>query len=145
MSKFGGLAARVDVPFKVVLLHPSTDEPIVDKNGQEAFVEVLSANDSDVGRTFDKENRTRAQRRAMKARRASEALEDGHEVSVAKCARLTTGWYLVDPDTREPIDVECTAENALELYSAKETGWIYRLVWLGAIDAGNFMRSSPKT
>lgn len=144
MSKFGGLAAHVDAPFRVVLLHPSTDEPIVDKKGQEAFVEVFSGSDSEKARAFDKEQRNRAQRRAMKARRAADVIDDHLEISVAKCARLTVGWYLVDPDSGEPIAFDCNEDNAAELYAAPETAWIYRQVLLGAADAGNFMKSSPK-
>ena len=65
-SKFGALAANVSDAFKVEIIDPISDAVLKDKDGQVAFIEILSS-DSDAGRAFDKEQRAVHRRKAMKS------------------------------------------------------------------------------
>jgi hypothetical protein len=144
MSKFGNLSASVDETFKVVLIDPITDQPITtgEDPPRQAYIEVLSA-DSDVGRSFDREQRSATMRRAGRGR--LQADDDGLEQNIAKLALLTRSWLLVDPVTREPIDVPCTPDNARELYSQGGTAYIFRQVFVEATAPANFIKRSSTT
>ncbi|GEM_PF-2107430 len=142
-SKFAALAANVSQAFRVEIIDQITDLPIIDKDGKKAFIEVLST-DSDAGRAFDKDQRAALRRKAMKSRNGMAEPGDQLEENIQKCAALTKAWHLVDPATREVIDVPCTAENAAELYAVPGMNWLFVQVWVAANDAANFMtRSSP--
>lgn len=141
-GKFDALAAEVDVPFKVILIDPLTDAPIEDNQGQKAFIEVLSA-DSTEGQLFDKEGRRVTNTRLMAGRKEAVANEDAVETNKRKTARLTKSWHLVDPVSREAIDVPCNQANALELYMSNRTHHVWQQVWMGAIEPGNFIKRSP--
>lgn len=143
-SKFAALAANVSQTFKVEIIDQITDKPIIDKNGNPAFIEVFST-DSDAGRAFDKEQRAAYRRKAMKSRNGIAEPGDQLEENVAKCAALTKSWHLVDPGSREVIDVPCTLENAAELYGEAGMNWLFVQVWVAANDAANFMNRSSQT
>jgi hypothetical protein len=140
MGKFGSLAAN-DTPFRVVLIDPVSGSAIQDNDGKEAYVEVRAA-DGAAGRKFDKEERAAAIERARKG--VTDAPADPLERNIAKCAALTVGWYLVDPDTSEEIAVPCTVDNAKEFYSLPATNWFLQ-VWIRATDNGNFSQRSAKS
>lgn len=143
-SKLGGLVADVAETHKVTLIDPVSDLPITDKQGQPSYVEVLSV-DSAVGREFDKLRRSQATQRALRGRNQLLAADDQLEENWAKLARLTRGWYLVDPATQEPIDLPFSEAAALEVYSGAGTAWLYRQVWLAAADTANFIRRSSRS
>ena len=143
-SSFGSLAGDVSVPFRVVLIDPQSDLPLKDSAGKEAFIDVLSAQ-SEVGRKFDKEQRAQFQRRAMRGRNQQIIEDDQLEVNIAKLARLTVDWYLVDPVSKEPIDVPLTVETATEFYSLPLAHPFYLQAFLGANEAANFIKGSAKT
>lgn len=143
-NKFDALAAEVDVPFKVILIDALTDTPIIDNEGRKAFIEVLSDNSTE-GQLFDKESRRVTNSRLMAGRKEAVANEDAVESNKRKTARLTKSWHLVDPVTKEVIDVPCTQANALELYTTNGTHHIWQQVWMGAIEPGNFIKRSPTT
>ena len=67
------------------------------------------------------------------------------EINIAKCAALTAGWHLVDPETLEPIDEPCTIEAAKELYSLPLTTWIWLQPWAAANNHANFIKRSAKS
>lgn len=145
-SKFAALAANVSDTYRVELIDPITDDVLRDKDGNPAYIDVLST-ESEPGREYDAETRKRDRRAAMKSRNGMPDDVDQVERNQQKVARLTTGWHLVDPATREVLDVPCTRANALELYSEPGMNWLFVQVWAGAADAGNFMKrktsSSP--
>lgn len=141
MSKFAALAADVATPCRVELLDPITDEAIKDKKGNPAYIDILST-DSAAAREFDAGERRRVTEKAIKGRSAD--LPDQLETNVAKAAKLTKAWHLVDPVSRDVIDVPCNAENALELYSEPGMGWLFSQVWVGAANPANFMKRSAK-
>jgi hypothetical protein len=144
MSKFGSLAARVSETFHVELIDPVTQEAIRDQAGNAAFIEVLSA-DSEEGRAFDRERAVVFRKQAARTRSAALETIDQFEENIAKCARLTRGWHLVDPATQDVLDVKFSRENARELYSEPGMNWLFMQVWVAANDAANFMRRSSTT
>lgn len=144
MSKFSALAANVAEPHRVELIDPITEDILRDKNGNAAYIDVLSM-ESEAGRAFDAEQRKRAFRSARKSRTGTPDDIDPREENQQKLARLTKGWHLVDPSTREPIEVPCTPQNALELYSGSGLDWLFRQVLVEASNAGNFMKASGLT
>jgi hypothetical protein len=143
-NKFGQLAAATSETFRVELIDALTDTVIKDKAGKVAFIEVMSA-DSEVGRKFDKEQRAIFRRKQMKSRNGIVEGDDQLEENINKCAVLTKAWYLVDPATREEIAVPCTAENAVELYSAPGMNWLFLQPWVAAQNAANFIKRSART
>jgi hypothetical protein len=143
-NPFDSLAAEVDVPFKVILIDPVTSAPIEDKDGNKAFIEVLSVDSTD-GQLFDKEQRRITNTRLMSGRKEVVANEDNVETNKQKTARLTKSWYLVDPNTKEPIDVPFTQKSALALYMSNRTHHIWQQVWIGALEPANFIKRSPTT
>ncbi len=142
-SKFVGLAADVSKPFRVDIVHPDTDEAILDTEGKAAFIDVLST-DSEAGREFDRDNRVKARRQAMKSRKGIPDDADMLEENIAKMAKLTKAWHLVDL-SGNIIDVPCNEQNARELYSEAGLNWLWVQVWVAASTASNFMKSSPKS
>lgn len=142
-SKFASLAADVSKPFRVELIDPATDEPICDKSGKAAYIDVWSA-DGERGRAFDKADRKSLMLRIRQSRNGKVDPDDQFEKNIAKCCALTDSWYLVDRVTGEPIDVPCTEENAADLYSPPGMGWLFVQPWMAANDAANFLQKPSK-
>lgn len=143
MSKFGSLVAAPAEVFRVEIIYPATDKPLRDKDGNVCWIDVVSS-DGPAGRAFDKEERAAAFRRARRSRSNTDDGADQLEVNIAKCAALTKSWYLVDPETKEKLDVPCTVENAKELYAAPGMNWLFVQPFTAAHDAANFIPSSAK-
>jgi hypothetical protein len=137
MSKFGSLAPS-DKPYRVNI--KLDGKQIIDKDGKPFFIDVYSE-DSAVGRRFDKEQREQALANARNGIDQPTQLE----INIAKCAALTAGWHLVDPDTLDPIDVPFTIENAKDLYSRPMTTWIWGQPWVAANNHANFIKNSAKS
>jgi len=143
-SAFAGLAAQVDKPFRVHIIHPATGRTVADKDGNPAFIEVLSA-DSTAAETFDRERQRKLNDAAKSTLLAGTATPDDETPEVvAKLAALTSAWHLVDIATGEVIDVPCTPENAQELYVSRATRWIYLQVMPQAANIANFLPPSSK-
>lgn len=144
MSKFGSLSAPADQPFRVVLIDPATEAPLKDTEGQEAFIDVLSSQ-SDAGRKYDRERTQVITRRAMKSRSGVQVDDDQFEANVTKLARLTKAWRLVDPATKQVLDVPCSPENAAEFYAAPLAFPFFVQVWTASNETANFMRPSSQS
>lgn len=144
MTKFASLVANVADTFRVEIIDELTDEVLTDKDGNPAYIDVLST-DSEAGREFDRELRAKQRRSAMKSRNGIPEDSDPLEENQRKLAKLTKGWHLVDPVTREVLDVPCTPANALELYSEKGAHWLYVQAWVGASKAANFMKRTTSS
>jgi hypothetical protein len=132
MSKFGSLGAGAK-PFRVFI--KLDGKQILDKNKKPFFIDVHSE-DGAVGRRFDKEQRDAI----LALSKDGQDLPTQLEVNIAKCAALTAGWHLVDPETSEPIDEPCTVEAAKELYSLPLTTWIWLQPWAAANNHANFIK-----
>lgn len=142
-NKFASLVADVSKPFVVELIDPSTEEVIRDKDGKAAFIAVWAA-DGEQGRNFDKQKRKDLILRIRKSRTGKIEPDDQLEENIAKCCALTHSWYLVDRLTGEPIEVDCTPENAADLYGPPGMGWIFVQPWVAANDAANFLPKPSK-
>jgi hypothetical protein len=142
-NKFASLAADVSKPFRVELIDPATEEPIRDKAGNVAWIDIWAA-DGEKGRAVDKADRKALMLRIKQSRTGKVDPDDALEKNIAKCAALTADWYLVDRLTGEPIDVPCTVENAADLYSPPGMGWIFIQPWVAANDAANFLPKPSK-
>jgi hypothetical protein len=141
--KFGSLSSSVDEPYRVVLIDPKTDEPLVDLNGGEAYIDVLSSQ-SDAGRKFDRDRQKVITRRAMRNRSQDIVDDDQFEVNILKLARLTKGWHLVDPVSKESIDADFSQDAAVEFYKLPLAFPFYMQAWLAANEPANFMKGSSK-
>lgn len=138
MSKFSGLGVPVDKPARMFITHPVTGEPLVDTGGKPAYIDIYSA-DSQRARVY-KRNATQ-KRLDMRSRDAVSAVALENE-SYGLLAELTAGWYLVDINTRTPIDVPFTTQNARELYREPEMTWLHDQVDVFAGKRGNFLKPS---
>lgn len=140
MAKFGSLSGSASDPYRVVLIDPATDEPLKDANGGEAYIDVLSAQ-SETGRKFDRERAQLITRRAMRSR-GRDIDDDQFQANVQKLARLTVAWRLVDPVTKEPLDVPYSLETAAEFYALPKAYPFFLQAWLGAHEPANFIKAS---
>lgn len=139
---FAALGANIDAPSRMELTD-GNDVVIRDKDGNPAYIDMLSpdseparAVDRQVGKAFTRKIRT------GKAREVDD--EDPIETQVEKLVAVTTGWSLVDPATRERLDVPFSPANARALYSSPKTGWIRRRAWTYHNNEANFMQRSAK-
>jgi hypothetical protein len=137
-SKFGGLSASVADTFKMPIISPVTDQPLKDKSGKEAFLELASA-DSEIGRKIARERQAAMTQRALRGRAIAQ--DDPTEQNIALIAALTRSWYLVDLDGKQ-IDVPFSLENATELYSDPGMAWLYRQAFVAANEVANFIKRS---
>jgi hypothetical protein len=135
MGKFGNLSGAADGTFRVRLLDRKTDRPIKDQAGEEAWIDVIYSN-STIGRMLDVDI---ARERAALGKRDTQL-----ELNIMKLARMTKGWHLVDPVTREAIDVSPTVENAEEFYLLPLASDFFVQAWVASHAAENFMPDSPK-
>jgi hypothetical protein len=137
MSKFDALALAVDKPARLLLQHPKTGLPLKDKEGKEAFIDLLSS-DSDTAR---KQQHANANKRfAQRVRRplTSEEL-DAENIDIL--AALTVGWHLVGLDG-EALAVPFSTENAKELYAAPQLAWVREQAQAFAESRANFAKAS---
>ena len=136
MSKFGNLSGAADSVFRVRLLERKTDLPLKNKKDKKAFVDVIFAN-SEAGRTIDYEV---SRERAALGKRDTQL-----ELNIMKLARMTKGWHLVDPITRETIDAPLSVEDATEFFSLPLASDYFVQVWVAAHATENFMQNSSKS
>jgi hypothetical protein len=137
MSKFAGLSLPVDTTAKMMILHPLTQQPLADKNGNEAFIELFSK-DSQRARAF---NRNATQRKLDMRGRATVSVVSIENENFGLAAELTKGWMLVDL-AGQVIDVDCTTVNARELYADPSMTWLYEQVDAFTGARGNFSKPS---
>ena len=135
MSKFAGLGLAVEQPHRVTLSHPVTRKPLTDREGKQAYIDILST-DSPAARAWDRKFRDRRIR--MRGRMSAEE-QDANNVDLL--AHLTRGWYLVDLDGN-PLPVEFSEENARLLYDQPEAFWLTEQVNDAAGDRANFTKPS---
>lgn len=142
-NKFASLVADVSKPFRVEIIDPATEDVIRDKDGNPFYIDIW-ASDGVQGRAYDKAKRKDLALRVKQSRTGKVEQDDALEANIAKCAALTAGWYLVDRLTGEVIDVPCTPENAVDLYSPPGMGWLFIQPWVGSNDTANFLPKPSK-
>src|SRR4029077_12927424 len=145
MGKFGNLGVTVDRPQRMPIEPPGASEPLVDEDGNEAYIEFLPW-DSEPGRKFDQAQQREQVRKGFRQRSRAELRNDAENIDLVKdqaerLAALATGWHLVDTD-RKALDTPFSKANALELFMAPELGWLRRQAWTYVGNETNFMHSS---
>lgn len=137
MAKLEDLELEVDKPSRMPILDPRTNLPMADKEGNPAYVEVYSS-DSDIASKFRREIKTSRLRTRNPNALTGDKLESE---DVELLAALTAGWHLVTFD-REPIEVECTRDNARKLYANHKMKWLADQVDAHAGNRANFSKAS---
>lgn len=108
---------------KMYLFHPTSNEPITDEDGEQAYIE-LAGMDSEVYREAERKLRDAFVDEALK-RDTEEFKMDVRDIegySSRLFAECTVSWSGIDWEG-EPL--ECTYENALMLYTAEGLHWLW--------------------
>ena len=144
-SKFDALKADSRQPARMVIIEPSTERPMTDADGVEAYIDLLGP-DSEAALKVDRANNTATVRKLRSGRnRLKGEDEDFIKDQGEKLAAVTVGWHLIDPATGEKLDVPCTRENASELYADPDLGWLRRQAWGHHNAEANFIKRSSKS
>lgn len=142
-NPFDALGINVTSSVRMPIVNPKTGDVIADKDGKEAYLELLS-DDSEAGQRFD---RALARQTMKKARaNAFRQTDDGDsaDMQADKVASLLTGWYLVSFDGA-PVDLPFTAQNAKKLMAAQNMAWLRVRALAFVANAGNFMQGSSQS
>ena len=147
MGKFGNLGVTIDRPQRMPIELPGASEPLVDEEGNEAYIEFLPW-DSEPGRKFDQAQQREQVKKGFRQRSRADLRADAENIDLIKdqaerLSALATGWHLVDID-RKPIDTPFSKANALELFTSPELGWLRRQAWTYVGNETNFMPSSSR-
>lgn len=135
---FESLELATDEVHRMVLVHPTTRQPLRDKEGNEAYIEHYSS-DSDVARKVNRQ----ISRRRLKAGRNRITPEEIEADGIELLAALTKSWYLVD-FAGNVLDVPCTQDNARKLYENSKTFWLREQLDESTADRANFSKG-PST
>lgn len=140
MNSFAGLELAVEKPQRMTLMHPVTGQPIRDGDGNEAWIDLYSA-DSKIAR--DHSNAIQRRRLAAARTRGATAVtpEQLDAEAVDLLAALTTGWRLLTL-AGEPLDVPFSPQHARELYSSPALSWVRVQADEFAASRGNFAPAS---
>jgi hypothetical protein len=136
-GKFAGLELEVETPFRLMLVHPITRQPMRDAEGKTAYIDHYSA-DSEIARKHQRavQRRRLAMRGRMKI--TPEELE-GEAVDILSA--LTVGWYLVDLKGNV-IDLPFSQDAARELYGNPAVSWLREQIDESTADRANFSQGS---
>jgi hypothetical protein len=135
-GKFAGLQLE-EAAARMTVIHPIELTPLLDRDGNECWVELLPA-EGKQGALIDRKASDKLLRRRVQRMTA----KDIEENTIAKLAGLTKNWKLALLDGT-PLPVPCTEENAVEVYT--EVRWLRNQVATFANDLGNFQTTSSET
>lgn len=136
MSRFAALALDTETPRRMTIRHPATGEPLVDAAGVSAFLDLLSLTSAPAQRA-----RNRIQQRRIDSRARRVTVEEAEAEAMQVLAACTVGWHLVGLDG-SVIDVPCSPEAALELYTTPGLRFVADQATIFADNAGNFLPAS---
>jgi hypothetical protein len=137
MSEFSGLELEVETPFRLVLVHPITRQPMRDEQGNPAYIDHYSS-DSEIAR---KHQRNIQRRRLAMRGRMKITPEELEAEAVDILAALTVDWHLVDLKG-QVIDTKFTQENARKLYASPAVSWLREQLDESTADRANFSKGS---
>jgi hypothetical protein len=137
MSKFDALALAVDSPSRMPIYHPTSQQPLRDTDGNEGYLDLLSA-DSTAAKKYERSVTDR--RLAVRGRSKLTAAELEAE-AIEQLVALTKGWHLIGLDG-SPIAVDFTPTNARELYSSPAMAWLRDQAQAWIADRANFSKAS---
>lgn len=136
MSKFAGLALDTETPRRMTIRHPATGEPLRALDGREAFIDLLALSSATAQKA-----RSVIQQRRIENRVRRVTVEEAEAEAMQVLAACTKAWFLVGLDGA-PIDVPCSADTALELYTAPGLRFVAEQATRFADEAGNFLPGS---
>lgn len=133
-SKFSGLKVSEEIG-RMTIVDPVNLEPLVNKaTGEACWIDLYPAQ-SDRGYAADRRINEKIIRRRVQRMTA----RDVEENTTEKLGMLTCGWSIALLDGT-PVNVPCTPENAIELYT--DVRWLRDQVATFAADLGNFQPKS---
>lgn len=139
MSKFASLGLAVEKPVRMTITNPLTHQPLRDKKGSEAWIELLSM-DSPQAQAHGHKITNQKLRQRGRSTVSSEELEADR---VELLAALTRGWRLLGLDG-VAIDIDCNADTTRQLYTEPSMFWLREQVNEFIADRANFLPASSK-
>lgn len=136
-DEFAGLELEVEKPFRMILVHPVTRQPLKDAEGKEAYIDHFSS-DSEAAR---KHQRAVQRGRIAMRGRAKITPEQLEAESTGLLAALSTGWHLVDLKGGR-IDIAFSQDAARRLYSSDAATWLREQLDESTADRANFSKGS---
>lgn len=138
------LGVDTEQAHRMPLILPNEIAPITDTNGNESYISFM-AWDSEPGQKFDRENQVNQVRKGFRQKTKKELMEEAENEDLAsgqakRLAVLATGWHLVNPKTKQPLDIPFSPENALAIFSNPATAWIRRASYVWVANEANFMK-----
>lgn len=137
MSKFAAIGLAVDKSSRMTIIDPFKRQPIRDKDGNEAYIDLLSKD----SRVAKKHEAAAVQRRLNMRGRMKLTQQELEAERLDLIAALTTGWYLLDFDGNQ-MNVPFSEQSARELYADPGMAWLYEQADEHASDRGNYSKSS---
>lgn len=134
------LGLDIDTPSKMTINHPTTGQPLVDEAGNEAYLELLSA-DSEAAGQHEHEVLDRRLKPGRKNQPTARSLEaDDVELWV----RLCKGWHLVALDGRA-IDLPFTQVNVKAIFGSRRMLWLKEQARSFINERANFSKTSSSS
>jgi hypothetical protein len=140
MSKFDALELAVDQPSRMTIHHPITGVALKDKKGDDAWIDLLSA-DSEKGKAFERKLTQSRLSQRVRQQISAEQLESEH---ASRLANLCAGWRLLTLDG-SALDVAFNEANAVELFSNNKMTWLREQVEAFLATRANFTKSLSKS
>lgn len=137
MSGFDALAFDTNATAKMEIESYKTGATLRDKEGKAAFIELLNV-DSEAAQKRRKLSRKRLFDQMQKKKKFNYTPEQQDEDDLAYLVGITKGWYLVDVNSGDSLDVPFTEDNARVLYSDPRFAWIKEQVQEFVADRANF-------
>jgi hypothetical protein len=137
MNPFSGLELEVDRSSRMTIMHPTTNMPLRDKDGCDAWIELYS-NDSTIARRHERAIRQRRLSMRIPGKITADEIEAS---AVELLAALTRDWRLLDL-SGVPIDQPFSIEAARQLYSNPALLWLREQVDAFVSDRANFSKAS---
>ena len=130
MSKLSSLFLQVEAPARMIIKNPLTGEPLLDSNGNPAWIDIASS-ESKKGQAANRA----AMNRRLKSRSRQLSAEEIEQESLELLCALTVDWYLVGLNG-ERIEAAFTPTNVREAYEGAP--WLQKQVDAFAGDLGNY-------
>jgi hypothetical protein len=130
------------VPHKVLLTHPETEAPLLDENGEQAFIEVEGYN-SPAGEKLMRQAKMRMQVKGKKADQDLD-IDKAREENADALAQLVKSWHLVNLQTGIAIPADsfpANFANARQLFARKATAWMAQQVGAALNVQSNFIKA----
>lgn len=139
MTRFAAMALDTETPRRMTIINPATRAPLIDHDGREAYMEILSI-------TGPAAQRARAdiQQRRIDQRTRRVTVEESEREALAIVAACVRGWYLVGFDGSAVAEPYSPAA-AVELLSDPAMRWLADQALAFADSAGNFLPGSSTT